>query len=45
MPKCSVSKCGKDADYEVILYDIYAPDGEVFLSKTKPAPSSAPNTL
>ena len=31
MPKCAVKGCGRDADVEVILYDIYR--GDVFFEQ------------
>jgi hypothetical protein len=37
MPKCSVEDCGKDADCEVILYDIYS-EGTVYFERDYTCP-------
>ena len=38
MPKCNVNSCNAEADYEVILYDIYPDDGEVFFEQDDTCP-------
>ena len=32
MPHCNVPNCNSEADYEVVLYDVYH-DGEVFFER------------
>lgn len=35
---CSVSSCNKQADYEVILYDVYPDDEDVFFERDMTCP-------
>jgi hypothetical protein len=37
-PKCSVAGCGRGADVEVILYDVYADLREVFYEQDTTCP-------
>ncbi len=38
MPKCKVSGCDNDANYEVILYDFYPHNGSVFFEQDYTCP-------
>ena len=38
MSNCNVPNCNNGADYEVILYDIYAHDGSLFFERDTTCP-------
>jgi hypothetical protein len=42
VPKCNANGCGKDADFEVILFDVYS-EGEVFFEQDQTCPHLCEN--